>query len=127
MKEFTPEERTGRNDSWGLINTDISKMSELEFRTMIIRMLSGVEKNHRIPFCGDKRLKSSQDEIENAITEMQSQMDAKAARMDKAEQQTSDVGNKIMEKNGAEQKKTKGKEHDTRLRELSDLFKRNNI
>ena len=44
-----------------LINTDVSKMSELEFRTMIIRTLARVEKKHRthqrIPFCGDKRIK----------------------------------------------------------------------
>ena len=33
-----------------------------------------------------------------------------------------------MENNEAEKKKeTKAKEHDTRIRELSDLFKRNNI
>ena len=56
MKEFTPQERQGRNESQGL-NTDISKISELEFRTMIIRILAGVEKKHRIPFCGDKRNK----------------------------------------------------------------------
>ena len=40
-----------------LINTDTSKMSEPEFRTMIIRILAGVEKKHRIPFRGDKRSK----------------------------------------------------------------------
>ena len=56
--EFTPkkkeqEEITARD----LINTDISKIFELEFRTMIIRILAGVEKKHRIPFCGDKRTK----------------------------------------------------------------------
>ena len=28
----------------GLINTDISKMSDVEFRTMIIKTLAGVEK-----------------------------------------------------------------------------------
>ena len=44
MKEFTPKEKTGRNDSKGL-NTDISRMSELEFRTTIIRVLARVEKS----------------------------------------------------------------------------------
>ena len=40
-----------------LINTDISKMSELEFKTTITRILAGVEKKHRrhqrISFCSD--------------------------------------------------------------------------
>ena len=47
------EETTARD----LTNTDTSKMSEPEFRTMIIRILAGVEKKHRIPFRGDKRSK----------------------------------------------------------------------
>ena len=41
----------------GLINTDISKMSELEYRTVIIRILFGIGKKHEIPFYGDKRSK----------------------------------------------------------------------
>ena len=50
-----------------LINTDISKMSELEFRIMIIRMLAGVEKS--IEYTREslsaeiKEIKSSQAEI----------------------------------------------------------------
>ena len=44
MKEFTPKKRTGRNESQGL-NQHRSKMSELEFRTTIIRILTQVEKS----------------------------------------------------------------------------------
>lgn len=59
-----------------LINTDIHKMSELEFKTTITRILTGVEKkprrHQRIPFSEIKELKSSQAKIKNAITEMQS-------------------------------------------------------
>ena len=43
MKEFTPEERTGRMTARNLINTDTSKMSEPEFRGMIQRILAGGE------------------------------------------------------------------------------------
>ena len=45
--------------------------------------------------------------------------------MDEAELQISDLEDKIMETNEAEKKKreTKAREHDTRLRELSDLLK----
>ena len=48
--------------------------------------------------------------------------------MDEAEQQISDIEDKLMEKNEAEKKRdTKVKEHDLRIREISDSLKRNNI
>ena len=48
--------------------------------------------------------------------------------MDEAEQRISDKEDKIMENNKAEKKREiKTKDHDTRLRELSDLLKKNNI
>ena len=57
-----------------------------------------------------KEVKSSQDEIKNAITEWQSWTAATAARMDEAEQQTSNIEEKLMEKNEAEKKReTKAK------------------
>lgn len=55
-----------------LINTDISKISELEFRTMIIRIVAGLKKSIESLFVETKEVKSSQDEIKNAITEIQS-------------------------------------------------------
>ena len=70
-----------------LIDTDTSEMSEPEFRIMIIRILAGVE-NRLEPLSEEiKEVKASQDEIfTNAITELQSWMDATAARMDETEQ-----------------------------------------
>ena len=59
-----------------LINSDISKISELEFKTMNIRILAGVEKS--IEYTREsllaeiKELKSSQAKIKNVVTEMQS-------------------------------------------------------
>ena len=48
--------------------------------------------------------------------------------MDEPEQQSSDTEEKLMENNGAETKReTKAKEHDLRIRELSDSLNRNNI
>ena len=67
-----------------LINTDTSNMSEPEIRIMIIRILAGVE-NRLESFSAEiKEVKNSQDEIKNAITELQSRMDAAAVRMDEA-------------------------------------------
>ena len=55
-------------------------------------------------------------------------MDAMVAKTDKAEQQISDIEDKLMENNEAEKKReTKAKEHDLRIREISDSLKRNNI
>ena len=55
-------------------------------------------------------------------------MYSRMARKDDAEQQISDIEDKIMENSEAEEKREiKAKEHDIRLRELSDLLKRNNI
>ena len=59
----------------GLISTDISKMSELEFRTMIIRILPDVEKSIEFLAAEIKEVKSSQNEIKNAATEMASSLE----------------------------------------------------
>ena len=55
-----------------LINTDISKMSEREFGITILRILTGVEKSIESLFVEAREVKSSQDKIKNAITEVQS-------------------------------------------------------
>ena len=48
--------------------------------------------------------------------------------MDETEQLISDTKEKLMENNEAEKKRrTKAKEHDLRVREISDSLQRNNI
>ena len=72
LQKKEQEEMTARD----LLNTDISKMSEPEFRIMIIRILAGVEKSiedTRESLSTEiKELKSSQAKIKNVVTEMQS-------------------------------------------------------
>ena len=46
MKKFTPKERKGRNDRD--LTQIQAKMSEPEFRIMIIRKLAGVEKTLKL-------------------------------------------------------------------------------
>ena len=65
-----------------LINIDTSKVSEPEFRITIIRILTGVKNRLESLSVEIKEAKASQDEIKNAITELQSQMHAMVARMD---------------------------------------------
>ena len=45
MEEFTPKKEQEEMMARDLVNTDISKMSELEFKTMIIRILDGLSKS----------------------------------------------------------------------------------
>ena len=55
-------------------------------------------------------------------------MDAVVARMDEAEQKISDIEDKLIENNEVEKKREiKVKEHDLRIREISDSLQRNNI
>lgn len=66
---------------------DISKISELEFRIMIIRLLAGLTK--RIKDTRESlsaEIKSNQVEIKNALTEMQSNMDARTVRVNESEE-----------------------------------------
>ena len=60
------EETTARD----VTNTDKSKMSEPEFRIMIIRILAGVENRLESLSAEIKEVKTSQDKIKNAITEL---------------------------------------------------------
>ena len=64
----------------GLTNTNTSKMSEPEFRITIIRILAGGEKRLESLSVEIKEVKTSQDEIKNAITELQSRVDANGSK-----------------------------------------------
>ena len=85
MKEFTPKDGQEEMTSRDVIDRGTSKMFAPEFRIMIIRILAGVENRWESLSAEIKEVKASQDEIKNAITELQSRMDAMAAKMDEAE------------------------------------------
>ena len=81
-----------------LINTDINKMSELEFRMMILKILAGLVKSMediRETLSGEiKELKSNQVKIKKAINEVQSKMGVLTARINEAEERISDIETK---------------------------------
>ena len=54
-------------------------------------------------------------------------MDAAVARMDEAEQRISDRGQTYRDNEAEKKGEIKAKEHDLRIREISDSLKRNNI
>lgn len=59
---------------------------------------------------------------------MQSQVKARKMKMDETEEQVSDIEDQIMENNETDKKREiKVMDHEGRLREVSDLLKRNNV
>ena len=80
-------------------------MSEPEFRITIIRLQAGVKHKLESLSAEIKEVKNSQNEIKNAITELQSWLDAAAAEMNEAEQRISNIEDKLMENNEAERKR----------------------
>ena len=95
---------------------------------MVIRILAGVENRLESLSVDINEVKNSQNEIKNALTEPQSWMGAAVARMDEAEQRICDIEDKLIEENEAGKKREiKAKQHDLRIREISDSLKRNNI
>lgn len=65
-----------------LIDMDISNMSEIEFRLMIIKLLAGLEKSIKdTRECLRAEIESYQAEIKNALTEMLSKIVALTTRV----------------------------------------------
>ena len=91
-KKKHQEEITARD----LLKTDISKISEQEFRTTVIRLLAGLEKNKnknknredttQTLAAEVKDLKTSQVEIQHDITKMQNQLHTVTTRIEEAEE-----------------------------------------
>ena len=92
-----------------LINTDISKMSEIEYRKTIMRILTWLGKSivdTRESLTTEvKELKASQTKIKNAITEMQIQLDSMITQMEEVKEPISDIEDKTMENNKAKKKR----------------------
>ena len=88
MEKFTPKEQEVVLIAQNLINTDKSKMSILEFKTMIIRILAGknMEDTRESLTVEIIELKFGQAEIKNIINEMQHKVEAIIIRMNKAEE-----------------------------------------
>ena len=69
-----------------MLDVDLNAMSEIQFRSKIIKLLVALEKSIK-----DSRdsltaeLRSNQAKIKNTLTEMQSKLDALTARVNKVE------------------------------------------
>jgi len=111
-----------------LLNTDISTMSDLEFRIIALKIPAGLEKSMEVireTLSGEvKELKSNQVEIKKAINEVQSNMGVLTARINEAEERISDTEDQMMENKEAEKKRDKQLlDHEGRIREISDTIR----
>ena len=87
---------------------DLSKMSEIQFRGTIIKLLVSLKKS--IKDSSDSltaELRSNQAKIKNTLMEMQSKLDAVTGRVSEAEERVSDLEDKFMERKEAEEKREK--------------------
>jgi len=70
-----------------LMDMDISKMSEIDFRVAIMKLISRLEKNISDNIESLKaEMRANQAEFKNAVNEMQSKVDTLTARVNEAEE-----------------------------------------
>ncbi|KAF0886820.1 LORF1 protein, partial [Crocuta crocuta] len=115
-----------------LLKIDISNITDQEFRTIVIKLISELEKGME-----DTReaiatkimdLKNSCDELKNAINEVHYKMEAATAQIEEAKRRIGELEDTIIEKEEVEKKRDKLiQKHERRIRELSDSIKGNNI
>ncbi|KAF0885352.1 LORF1 protein, partial [Crocuta crocuta] len=115
-----------------LIKTDISNITEQEFRTIVIKLIAGLEKGmediRETIATKTVELKNSCDELKNAINDMFNKMEVSNALIEEVERRISDLEDTIIEKEAAEKKRDKLiQKHERRIQELSYTIKRNNI
>ncbi|KAF0886003.1 LORF1 protein, partial [Crocuta crocuta] len=127
LKKFQ-EEMTAKE----LLKTDISNITEQEFRTIVKKLIHGPEKGmediREAIATKTMELKNSCDEVKNAINEMHNKMEASNARIEEAERRIGELHDTITEKEEAKEKRDKLiQEHERRVRELNDTIKWNNI
>ncbi|KAF0887368.1 LORF1 protein, partial [Crocuta crocuta] len=127
LKKFQ-EEMTAKE----LLKTDISNITEQEFRTTVIKLIAGLEKGmediRETIATKTMELKNSCDELKNAINEMHNKMEASNAWDEEAERRIDELEDTIIGKEEAEKKRDKLiQEHERTVRELSDTIKWNNI
>ena len=108
---------------------DLSKISEIEFRITIIKLLIGLEnsiKDYRESLSAE--LRYNQAKIKNNLTEMQSKWDAWTARVNESEERINDIEDKLTEMKEAEEKREKEqRSHEERLWEISEFEKNKHL
>ncbi|KAF0872048.1 LORF1 protein, partial [Crocuta crocuta] len=132
MEELSSKETPGRNDSRELPKTDINNITEREFKTIIIKLIVGLEKSmeeiRETMATNNMELKNSYGELKYGINEIHNKLEAFNARFEEAERRISDLEDNIIETEETEKKRDKLiQEHERRVREISYTIKWNNV
>ena len=116
-----------------LIHMDITKLSEVEFRVTMVKMMCRLEKNINKNI--NKNIESLRlemrvnlVEIKNTMNQLKSKLDALMARVNEAEERISELEDGMVEEKAKTEtwlKKIHAQE--CRLRETTDSMKRSNV
>ena len=116
-----------------LILTDVSQLSEMEFRATMVKMMSKLEKsiNENVTENIESlrmEMRANLTEIKNSMSQMQSKLEALTARVTEAEERVSELEDGLVEeKTKIEAGLKKIHAHECRLREITDSMKRSNV
>ena len=116
-----------------LMDMDITKLSETEFRVTMVKMMCRFEKsinenvNENIESLRAE-MRANLAEIKNAMSQMQSKLEVLTARVTEAEERISELEDGLVEeKTKIEAGLKKIHAHECRLREITDSMKRSNV
>ena len=111
------------------MDMDVSKISEIDFRVAIMKLISRLEKNINDNIESLRAgMRSNQAKLKNAMNEMQSKLDTLTARVNKAEERISELEDKMIEKKETKEALEKQiKAQEIRLREFNDAMKRSTV
>ena len=116
-----------------IIDLDVSKLSEMEFRVTMVKVMCGLEKiiNENVNENTESlraEMRANLEEIKNSMSQMQSKLEALTARVTEAEERISELKDgSIEEKTKIEAGLKKIHAHECRLREITDSMKRSNV
>nr|KAF6480877.1 hypothetical protein HJG59_010671 [Molossus molossus] len=106
----------------------LSKLSEVEFRAMILRKLNSMSKDINTTSKDIETLKTNQVEMKNDIAEIKNTLEGLTSRVEEAEDRISKLEDRVENINQSENQKEKTiRQQEDSLRELWDNWKRNNI
>ena len=106
-----------------LMDMDITKLSEMEFRVTMVKMMCRLEKNINENIESLRvEMRANLAEIKNVMNQMQSKLDALMARVNEAEERISELEDGMVEEAVKTETwlKKKIQSQECRLREITD-------
>ena len=116
-----------------IMDMDVTKLSEMEFRVTMVKMMSRLEKsiNENVTENIESlrmEMRVNLTEIKNSMSQMQAKLEALTARVTEAEERISELEDGLVEeKTKIEAGLKKIHAHECRLREITDSMKRSNV